>query len=552
MASKEDAAIVLKAFARDLCTRTEEEVAGIWAVEGACRAGLEKVRPGYFDKVIQRHNPIYFIARHIWFDNDTSLLYEPFHRDRVAHHFLHYYFSDDIGACDGVMLLAQRDSFKTAFAHGAVPHFCSFRGRHVHNRDERILLLHHKIDLATENLKILRSKSMDSEFLRWAWPEFAAEEEWGTEKGFNWPCKAASIQRENSINASGLTSKQTGRHYDFILADDIVDEEHRFSKRIRDECRYRFSATRSLLDTKRGKIFITGTFYHQNDLYSMLEKSGDYRVEIIPAGGSHSQTKAPLSFPSRHSQEFLDKKLREFQATGDSVFYYLQYQLERKSDKTLATDEMWVKRIPLERVPNGENCFTVITIDPAIKGGKNQGQGDNHAIAVVRIERRGVQVNRYLLDLVHSNELTQAGSDSELFRLMQKWGTGNVCPEEHGSHVYRTHLRDEAGKRGLFINIIDLKSRQVSKENRILVLIGQAEAGNFYITDECENAEVFIEQFIDYGPSLDHDDAIDAVAYSCDEAIMVGYVPAATGDDNNYWQYPFVPPPPRRTRHTTV
>jgi hypothetical protein len=115
---------------------------------------------------------------------------------------------------------------------------------------------------------------------------------------------------------------------------------------------------------------------------------------------------------------------------------------------------------------------------------------------------------------------------NEIFRLMRRHGVTDVAPEERGGHAFRQRLRNEGNSRGTHINVIDLKSMQTNKPQRIVSFLGEMQSLRVFISTDCEEQlkNAFLEQFEDF-PQLDHEDALDAAAYTCDPAIAEAYAP---------------------------
>lgn len=523
-----DARRIKIAFFRDLATRTEQEVAGLWA--GAKLTALEKTNPGLFDGLIRDHNPIYFIARRVWFDNEDPkdpMLYPQFHRDQLCRALLDWELTERHNYA-GMVLMAQRDSYKSTFAHGAYVHFRIWRAKYVEGRDLRYAIVHHSQDMIAEKVNLLKAKSIHSDFIRQVWNtdglRFAADEDWDNNKGFNWPCKTKGIFKERSVSGFGMGSNRTGDHYDRVTFDDTVTDEHKESRRIREGAFSRYTSTLAMLDRRDGCHELIGTPYHAHDLYAKLEKAGDYLSINIPAGGKHANK--PLTIGLRGMQKHLDAKLKIHKALGEEWFYWAQYQIERRHDSQIATDPAWIKRITQEEFDErcGETAIRVALVDPAWKGTKQSGEGDSAAIAMVALETVGVLTNIYILDGVHDNTLTAHDGIDTIFALMRKWGSSDVAPEEHGGYTFRGFLEEEANKRGIYLNIIELKTKNVGKKIRMVMFGKRAQGGGVYLVDSCNEsfANAFLGQFEEF-PQNDHDDALDAVAYSCDPAILEQY-----------------------------
>jgi len=127
---------------------------------------------------------------------------------------------------------------------------------------------------------------------------------------------------------------------------------------------------------------------------------------------------------------------------------------------------------------------------------------------------------------------------------MAKWNTADVAPEEHGGHTFRTDLEQEALKRGTWINLLELKSKQRGKQERIVTFLNHVQAGHFFIADTCD-AGPFLSEYEDY-PQVDHDDALDGVAYAWDPNVRELFTPRYSGQ----FTQPQQDEP--RTRHCTV
>lgn len=544
---------LLRHFARDLCTRTEGEIRALW--KGPEIDALNKIERGVFEKFVTLHNPVYYLAQKVWFDNDPELLWEPLHKGELCRAFLDYYFYEPkekgkaLERIAGLLILIQRDSFKSTFNHGVFPQWVSLREKVVNDRDIRVLMLHHREEQASLNLQRLKSKSIQSKFFKDTFPEFSSELDFGTKTKFDWPCKKDGIFSEPSVFAAGLGARMTGLHFDWSFNDDLVTDEDRTSKLIRDSSLFKYRTSRYMLDTKSGKEVNTGTRYHINDLWAKLEASQHasgkkmYSFLHIQAGGAG--TDFSLSYPNRHTQDFLDQRRRQEVATsGNDILWWLQYQNLARADRLMATDRGWLRFVEMKELR--ADMARVILVDPAWKGSKNAGTGDDAAIAVIGFEKRGFLTMTYLLDLIVSDLMTSLDGENAIFQLMKQWGVTDVAVEEFAGHTFRTDLENEAASRGVYINLVDLKSKQTSKQERIMTFLRRVQAGQFHILNSCRQQDVFLGQYDDFPQNIDEkNDAIDVVAYSADEAIATLFAPRwnteALGDE-------WMPPPPEHTR----
>jgi len=550
---------ILKDFARDLCCKTQEEIRSSW--KGKHIDALEKIHPGAFEGRLKNHNPIYYMAQQVWFSNKPDLLYVPLHRDRICKELLDYLIQEEPGELDlsGLLILVQRDSFKSTFMHGVVPLWYAIRQKYLFGRDTRILLTHQREEQAALNLQRIKARCLHSPYMKRIWMDkqcqFAAEEEFGTKTKFDWPCKVQGIFHEPSMMAAGSGARLVGLHFDLMCNDDLVDDEQILSKIVRDRAKHRYTASRFMLDTLAGKEINSGTPYHIHDLWNNLKHAKDrdgkklYKSLIVGAGGKHNGK--PLSFPTRHTQEFLNKRLLEIKEQhGNDVLYWLQMQCEPRSTGLIATEMSWIKTISTDDIlAKSKSISTVILCDPAWKGTKNSGTGCDAAIAVMGFERKDFITIIYLIDLVVSNEMTALDGINCIFELMKQYRTTEVGVEEHNSWAFRTALEQEAATRGKWVHLLDFKTKFQEKNDRITTFLRTVQGGRFYIVDGCQNQEVFLSQYEDF-PQVDKNDALDVVAYSVDPNIADAFAPQWNTEAQGMEFNQYVPD--KRTRHCTL
>lgn len=548
---------LLREWARDLSTLTADEILPRWS--DSARSAIDSLAHQHnlapFSEQLVNHNPLYYLAERVFFDNDPALLYAPLHRDIVCKEFTDYCFGPPNTNIAGLLLLIQRDSFKSTFSHGVLPLGWGLRNWHLTKDIPPALLTHHKANQASDNLERLKTKMLHP-WMKVVWPEFTTEnlKDCGTKYDFNWPCEAGGRRSESSVMAAGMGARMTGYHFGLRINDDIVTEEHRDSKLLRDEAFEKYTAMRFLRDTRRSWEVNTGTPYHPNDLWSKLIKAnveGEalYRARLIGAIGDDDS----LSFPTRHTREYLDRiRQEEYSRSGNDDYFQLQMLCRYRSTRMIAAQWEWVKHCKQEEVP--PTAYRVITVDPAWKGTENSGEGDFASIQVWAMEKRGSMVYRYLIDGLHANDLTDAEGRHAIFEFMRKYGVVDVAPEEHGGKAFKQALRNEAQTRGTFINIIDLKTSSgrgaVSKSQRITTFLGECQLGRTFICEEVdfELKEHFKDEFENF-PQVDHEDALDAAAYTNDPAISERIVPQWNDQTKPWWQRTEEPEQPRRTRY---
>ncbi len=533
-----------------MSTRTADEIISRWHAEPRELAALEVVLQRYgrpdFAAHLVNHNPIYFLAENLFFDNvrkDKAYLYPPLHRDIFSKAYLDYALRPKARAKAGLLLMAQRESFKSTFAHGVVPMFLTLRDFHLFKRHRRIALVHQKELQAAMNARRLKRKAMSHPWMRKVWSEYSAEKDFGTQLYYNWPAVPDRGEAaEYSILAASLGADFTGLHFDDIFFSDLVIKDHITSKVKRVDTEMRHEAMLYTVDMAHGKSWYDGTRYHVNDLWGKMLKSGMYEVVMVAA----RLRDGTLTHPYRHTEDTLRAlQALEIKRTGNDFMFWLQMMNEPKHLGMVATDPSWIKNCrQIDVHPNSWRC---IFVDPAWKGTDNHGEGDWASIQVWAFVRHGAFVYRYLVDGVHSNMLTDRDGLNIVFSLMRQYNVQHVAPEEIGGYSFRQNLIDEARIRGQLLEIVKLKSMQTNKDLRIATFVGECQAERVYVCEEADEtlSAAFMNQFTDW-PQLDVDDAIDCGAYTSDEAVRVLYAPrfnTAAFRPNR------APIAPRRTRY---
>lgn len=528
-----DANELLRFLARDLCILTYEEMQTAWTPEMQQAIALTSGK-SWKELVPETHNPIYYLAEKVVFANvagDPEFLYAPTHRDIVCAALLAYYQLPEGEEKAGLLLLMQRDSFKSTFMHIVMPMFVAFREKRLLKRDTRVLLVHYKQLQASMNLVRLKGILASSEFLKWAYPEFCLQSaDEGAKDAFFYPGVRPGPQAEPSVFAIGITGDVTGLHFNHVFFSDLVTKEARTSKVIREQVEALHEAMLYILSTGKNKRWYDGTFYHIHDLWQKMvaaniEGAPLYSVVKIPA---YDPAKDWYSLPMRHTQKRLEfMRQEEISRTGNDFMFCLQMLLEPRSSKLIAGDRRWYRWCKQGDIPR--EAWFLILVDGAWKGTHNAGEGDYASIQVWALERRGLHIFSYLVDGTRSNAFTSFDGEREIIRLMRKYDVMDVGVEEHGGHAFRTSLQDAANKAGLVYNEIEFKTKQTGKQGRMSAFLKDAEQGLVFLCEECDEdiLDALQEQTDDFPQCIDEIcDDIDAAAYGKDPNVRDQFAPA--------------------------
>jgi predicted phage terminase large subunit-like protein len=157
-----------------------------------------------------------------------------------------------------------------------------------------------------------------------------------TQTGFMIKGRKDYNKKENSLTAIGFGTQMTGKHFDLIIADDIVNNDDRESPTIRKKKQRWFEDLISILEPD-GEVLIVGTRWHFDDFYNYLindlnirlPEKERYDIEIETAINESGEANFPgiLSLEKLESLK-LEKGLVEFNsqylnspiASGTQIF----------------------------------------------------------------------------------------------------------------------------------------------------------------------------------------------------------------------------------------
>lgn len=589
---------VLLQLERDLSTCTEAEMRQRWAgsawKDAETLLSRQQGREVDFEAVLRGHNPIYYTAERAFFANKRALgnprfLYAPYHREKLCAPILEHIINPGVAKA-ALVWLGPRDTYKTTFNHGAVPMWYAHRRKHLDGIDARIVLRHHKEDMASGNMVRLKNKYLQDEWVRRVWADACPGEntrEFGTKSAFTLAWTQPGDHAESGFRAIGINSTDTGLHSDLDCGDDLETEDHLTSKKIRKDSQTRYEARRFQLDPEGSEVN-TGTPYHPAGLWTWMENSFDddgtpfYSFVKIPAIAARCpdcqhptvadrdgddnhlsagrctvcgcRSTAALAHPHKLSWSFLNnRRKQELGRSKNDNMWRRQYQIQIRADIDQIGDSSWLRECSLDDIPEG--AWPVLPIDPAWKGTENHGEGDAAAGQMWMMARQGGVILRYLVDGFHSRELSSNDGELEIFRLLNKWGCRAVAPEETGGHTFRNQLRNAAISLGMPLQIIQLKLRQTNKGQRMCGFLKEAEAGRVFVVRDSVPPVVLnalCEQMDNYHPDMDDDDALDCAGYSCDPNIASAWAPAWNAGRRlaNLSAKPAVNSP--RTRHCSL
>lgn len=262
----------------------------------------------------------------------------------------------------------------------------------------------------------------------------------------------------------GLGSSLTGKHFDFVFTDDIVNVSDRVSKAERDRTKLLYQELRNIVN-RGGRIYNTGTPWHKEDAFMLMpnpEKHDCYSTGLISEEEIENIRKGMTS-----SLFAANYELRHI-AAEDVIF------VSPKVGYDAALAEQGICHI--DAAYGGED-FTAFTICNK-KGG-----------------------NYYMLGKMWRKHVDDC--ESEIIALRKKFNAGKIYCEDNGDKGY---LAKDLKKKGEQVVSYHESTNKFLKITSYL----KAEWENVYFVEGTDSE--YIEQICDYNENAEHDDAPDSAA----------------------------------------
>ena len=274
----------------------------------------------------------------------------------------------------------------------------------------------------------------------------------------------SDIRGTDQLVGIGTSSSITGKHFDRIFTDDIVNVRDRVSKAERDRTKIIYQELHNIKN-RGGRIFNTGTPWHKDDCFSIMPEAKKYDC---------------------YSTGLMTEE--EIQATKAQMLNSLfaaNYELRHiASDDVIFTDPITGE--DPTKVEQG-NCH----IDAAYEG------EDYTAFTACR----KVDGIYYVLGKLWRKHIDDV--EDEIIALRKAYNCGKIACETNGDHGYLGKDLRRKGER------VELYHEDMNKYLKI----------TSYLKSEWKNVrfvigtdEEYINQICDYNENAEHDDAPDSLA----------------------------------------
>lgn len=377
----------------------------------------------------------------------------------------------------------------------------------------RICLLHNKQDNSSDNLMTIKN-FFRSTPVGTLFPEcIPSGKEWGNLSGFSLANKIDVARSEENIEAIGVGTEITGKHWDVAKKDDMVTEDSvTTEEQIKKTSDYddRFNVGH-FADSRYKIQDYSGTRYHFADLYSKKITDPGLKVITIPLTTD--------GVTPTHPERFTVEDIAAIKASIHPWVYNCQMELNPIDPARMQFSKGMIyywNRLP-------ENLNYYLLVDPASAKKK---RSDYTAMLIVGVikDSKGRRL-KYIADGIRDRLNPKQRVDAAI-SLAKLWKIKGCAWEAVGfQETDCVYLEEKRRVEKLFFDITEIKSHQSAKEDRIRSLVPQYadhewlwpakdkivkhSSFNSKNYDLTENMEYELLTF----PLAEHDDLIDAQTF---------------------------------------
>ncbi len=388
--------------------------------------------------------------------------------------------------------------------------------RIINDPNIRILILNATWQMAVDFLTEIKNNLTKNEYVQELFQEEGKP--WITESPTEWSQDRITLQRTNqnikgpTVWAAGIESNLVGSHPDLIIFDDVQVRDNTQSREQIEKVILRYKDALDLLEPG-GQLIVIGTRWVEGDFYSWLmdkeneiHRSYDVMVKTAYEGNIQTGEDFKALWPEKFTLKELEDRLRE----KGSYEFSAQYM-----NNPIPEADALFKRSQFQYFNffdiRGKEMTKVMTVDPAISEAKT---ADYTAIVVTGTDVFG---NIFVLDIVRKRMSPSEIIDT-IFDLQADWHVNQIGIETIAYQKALAYaLKDEIQKRRKYLPITEIKSHEMSKDQRIKGLQPSYEGKNVWHRDKKELPNiVYLEDELLAFPRSQHDDITDALSMQLD------------------------------------
>jgi predicted phage terminase large subunit-like protein len=454
------------------------------------------------------------------------------------------------GAKRRKLLLVPRDCFKSTVASKSFPIWVLVQEEYLGlpGLEHRILLTSHSGDNSAKQIKSLRAQIERSEMLQWLFPEIIPDFGKTTWTDRNLLFPRQGMYGEDTIEAVGVESHVTSRHYTIMVHDDLEDKQSAEQPSVRQKVKTFYRSSESLfVDSETAFELTVGTRWGIDDVYADIMRDEYEYVETmvrpiswtreeleadfaqaeedktLPTYNMDPDTYAPevgktyLFFPDHFPEHTIERVATKQGSFLFSMLYrnnpkdpsLSEFQMDQVIWSDLDTEGNIVLSLPdgSKELVDLDMCTRVLFWDPAM-GKRDTKNGARNAMVCAAIDRKK---RVHFLDAFAEKKKPEL-CIGKFVAMHQRWRVHRAAIEDIGFQKYLKfpiyHFQKEVNYTFPIRNFpVD-----VDKEARIRSLIPYNESGSMSIR---RGLKVLIEEMKNF-PQFMTVDVLDAAA-SCVE-----------------------------------
>ena len=410
-----------------------------------------------------------------------------------------------------IIIVIPRTWFKSSVVTIAYSAF-----RIINNPNVRILIAQNTYDNACKKLKAVAQVFEKNDLFRALYPEILPD------SSCKWSNECLEVKRtdahpEGTVEAAGVGTMVTSRHYDVILEDDTVaakkDDMTGIMQQptqmdIEKAIGWHSLAHPLLLHPVRSQIVIVGTRWAERDLIGYVtEKFPEYKVitraiaEDKDGEAAGLEEGGSLTWPERFNEE----AYRELESSLGPYMFACLYLNKPTASINQTFQRSWIQYY--QNKP--KECFACTSVDLASAEKSETSDPDYNVILTTAIEPKSGRI--YILDYTRRRMDPSEVIDA-IFAHYQKHKFMKVIIEAIGYQRTLVHwLKRRQLKTETVFYVEELKSLKGSKAERILGLQPYFANGLVSIRSWMSELE---HELLSWSPNLKsgHDDIVDAMS----------------------------------------
>jgi predicted phage terminase large subunit-like protein len=376
----------------------------------------------------------------------------------------------------------------------------------LHNPDARILIASATTELATLNMRAIKSIYENNEYFRELFGDRIKRNERGVAVLWNQDEILVSgrtrSEKEASITVGAINKIKAGSHYTVGVLDDVVNHLNTNTASLVEKTKTFYAQIQSqLLHDEPGSVMpIVGTRYLYDDLYGWLNGVNEDKKVLVDKViiKKAIDENGNLLFPEVLTHEVL-ANLREKQG---AYHFACQYQNEPTNPDTAVFLREDFRYIGTHVAEVPKNVSRFLLVDPS--RGDNETSDFSACVAVALDEQNNVYV-----ELADQRRLKPSELADWIYDLHKLYNFDRIGVEQVGMQGIYDLIMDRANRGEDFIPVCPVKnSSNQSKVMRIMRMEPYFKARKVYLMPGLTDLEDQLERF----PNIRKDDLIDALS----------------------------------------